>query len=271
LESWGAEPIHRDTVPIRPIDDNERALFRDRAAKWGVQVVASAYILPEVEAMLDTLQAAGVLVVRSFGCSDIVQGRCTAATWWHDEAKEHGRETLLWIDSDTWIHPVSALRLLAAAEAAKGLVTACSPSRGTRRVLPVIKDTEQRWALGVKGELVPVLYAGFGCVAHPLFVLTILEAHSDVYRVSAGFVTFFAPVLEYNNITRAYDYLAEDYAFWHRIGEVGIPRFMDPEHRVIHYGQWPYQWEDNLFDVRPLFQQIPIGGPFPADEPTATE
>lgn len=271
LESWGAEPIHKDTVPVRPIDDDERAIFRDRASKWGVQVVAGAFILPEVEALLDTLQSAGVLVVRSFGCSDIVQGRCTAATWWHDNAEEHSRETLLWIDSDTWLHPVSALRLLAAAEAAKGLVTACSPSRGARRVLPVIKDAAQRWALGVPGPLVPVLYAGFGCVAHPLYVLKVLEAHSDVYRVSAGFLTFFTPVLEYNGTTRAYDYLAEDYAFWHRVGEVGIPRFLDQEHRVIHWGQWPYQWEDNLFDPRPLFQQIPVGGPFPADELTGTE
>lgn len=271
-QNWsGAEPIHKETVPVRPIDDDERAIFRDRAAKWGVQVVAHSHIMPEVEQVLDTLTAAGVLVVRSFGSSDIVQARSVAATWWHDEAQEHQRETLLWLDADTWIHPVSALRLLAAAEAAKGIVTACSPSRGSLRVLPVLKDNEQRWTLGAPGPLVPVLYAGFGCVAHPLWILKVIESGSDVYRVSAGFVSYFCPILEYNKEARSYDYLAEDYAFWHRCGELAIPRFMDPEHRVIHFGQWPYQWEDNLFEPRPLFQQIPVGGPFPADAPTAVE
>lgn len=270
-QAWGSEPIHKDTIPVRPMGDDERAIFRDRASKWGVQVVAHSFILPEVEQVLDTLTAAGLHVVRSFGCSDIVQARCTAATWWLDNAQEHGRETLLWIDSDTWLHPVSALRLLASAEASKGLVTACSPSRGARRVLPVLKDTAERWELGSPGPLVPAIYAGFGCVAHPLSVLKVMEAHSDIYRVSAGFCTFFAPILEYNPETRLYDYLAEDFAFWHRAGEIGVPRHMDPEHRVIHFGQWPYQWEDNLFDPRPLFHRIPVGGPFPNDEPTTVE
>ena len=261
-DAYGAEPIHLGTFEPRPMTEDEREVFRTSVKHWAVQVVAHSYILPEVEGLLDTLQASGVLVVRQFGNSDIAAARSQAATHWHDNPR--GRRTLLWLDADTWLHPIACLRLLATAERLNAMVTAASPSRSTRNVLPIAMHPTAPITLGAD-ELHVIIAAGMGCVAHPIEMLRVLSCSgtsSEIPRVSKGWIPFFLPML---TDTQPPVYLAEDWAFWERARAAGFQTLLASEHRVLHFGSWPYQWEDTLFPARELRPQITLMPREPAE------
>lgn len=254
---------------VRPLDDAERAHFKSRctSGRWGVQVVAHSSIVPDVENLLDTLHATGVRVDRSFGSSDIAAARSRAATRWLDDPGP--TETILWIDSDTQLDPISCLRLLAAAEETRGLVTGVSPSRSIARLLPVLADPESVYVLGGwRAPLVPILFAGFGCVAHPIAVLRQLADRGLAPITNHGWRAFFVPMLVRptdDEDDQPWQYLAEDWSFWWRAREIGTPCSMAPEHRVVHWSSLPVSWEDALWPPRPVHEKIMLA-PEPRDE-----
>jgi hypothetical protein len=232
--------------------------------------------LPDVENLLDTLAAIGVYVVRSFGSSDICAARSRAATEWLEGSTDEQRAvtTLLWLDSDTQLDPAGCLRLLAAAEETRGLVTAASPSRSIARLLPVPQDPRAEYTLGAwRAPLVPILFAGFGCVAHPVQLLRDMVKASLAPMTDHKWHAFFLPMLltEDAEPDAPARYLAEDWAFWFRARHgLKTPCYLAPEHRVIHWGTHPYSWEDALLPPRSVHSQItlqPITLAQPPDTP----
>jgi hypothetical protein len=231
-------------VPITPPSRIELERWGDIAPAYAVATVAGSHWHPSVEPTLSELSRLGVHVERLVGCSDIVQARSTVATTLLDRDKS---SAVLWLDSDTSLHPVDCLRLLDRCllpqepSLAPGiLLTAISPSRGRATLLPVWDDDVKTVELGGAPSLIPIRAAGMGCASHPLALLADLAA--EIPRVKQGFYPFFMPRVD------AFSgwYLAEDFAFWDRAAALGWLGFADASMRVIHWGEYPYHWEDAL-------------------------
>ena len=246
--------VYSRTIPFRPPSAEELKRWKDTAADYAIATVAGTHWLPPVEQTLAELARIGVHVERLLGCSDIVQARSVVATTLLDLNKH---KAVFWLDADTQLHPVDVLRLLEKSttpqprrstglpllpydlELAPGaLVTAVCPSRGRRQLLPVWGDPVTSVTLGAPGPLIPIQAAGMGCAAHPLELLA--DMADSCKRVRQGWRPFFLPA-----VVRGY-YLAEDFAFYASAAEHGWPAYADPEPRVIHWGDYPYHWEDAL-------------------------
>ncbi len=228
-------------VPFTPPTREELTRWNDCATAYAVATVAGTHWHPTVETTLQELARIGVHVERLVGCSDIVQARSVVATTLLDRDKS---TAVLWLDSDTTIHPSECLRLLDRCQSwgnlsAGCLVSAVSPSRGRRALLPVWNDDVKAVELGAEARPVPIRAAGMGCAAHPLALLKDMAA--ELPRVQQGWFPFFLP-----RVTAAGFYLAEDFAFWEFARGLGWSTVADPSIRVIHWGEYPYQWEDSL-------------------------
>ena len=58
-----------------------------------------------------------------------------------------------------------------------------------------------------------------------------------------GFWPFFQPMVIPMG-PRAFHYLGEDWAFSHRLSQIGITPLADTSIRLWHFGRYPYGWED---------------------------
>ena len=196
---------------------------------------------PGCEEGLNELEAAGVRVVRRSGSSQIDVARNTMAS----DALHEGFETLLFIDSDIGFELVDALRILARPEP---VVAGVYPKKGDRALTSQFEAGVEEVHFGptAKGPY-PLQYAATGFLRIKAHVLRKMIAELDLPLCNArwghGVWPFFMPMFVPDG-DRGPHYLGEDWAFSHRLHQIGIVPIADTSIRLWHFGRYPFGWED---------------------------
>jgi len=226
-----------------------------------VIVPVGSSIEPHCEHGLHELERRGYQVRRGFGHSAIDFGRSILAS----QAIADGFEEIMWIDSDVGFNPDDVDKLrghdlpiccgLYAKKNGQGF--ACSFLPETRRV-----------TFGNGGGLREVLYAGFGFVYTRKEVYEKIKETSQLpecnQRFGAPMTPWFFPELATDGPGRWY--LAEDYAFCHRVRQCGYKVIADTTIRLTHVGRHPFTWEDIM--ARPVrYQTLELRLEDPAPNP----
>ncbi|MFI5457154.1 MAG: class I SAM-dependent methyltransferase [Isosphaerales bacterium] len=196
---------------------------------------------PACERGLYQLEAAGLRVVRKPGCSAIDLARSELAS----DALHDGAEAILFIDSDIAFDPADALRILARLEP----VVAGVYAKKNQRELACI------FAEGIKnvvfGPAAPGLYllkyasAGFLRVRSAVLRRMVADLRLPLCNTlwGRGFWPFFMPAIVEPK-PGVLHYLAEDWAFCHRLRQIGINPMADTSIRLFHVGAHGFGWED---------------------------
>jgi hypothetical protein len=200
----------------------------------------------ECEQALQQLERAGVRVVRRGGCSAIDVARNEMIS----DALHDGADAMLFIDSDIGFDPADALRLLARPEPVVGGVYA---KKGRR-------ELASEFTPGVKEVLFgpdaagpyPLRYAATGFLRIRAEVLRrlIAELHLPLCNThwGRGVWPFFMPLIVPHGPGKVH-YLGEDWAFSHRLGQIGVTPLADTSIRLWHWGRYSFSWEDAGSDV----------------------
>ena len=195
----------------------------------------------DCERGLNQLEVAGVKVVRKPGCSAIDLARSEMAS----DALHDGAESMLFIDSDIGFDSADALRLFARSEPVVAGVYAkksqrdfaCIFAEGTRNV--------------VFGSAAPWFYllkyasAGFLRIRAPALRRMISDLRLPLCNTNwgRGLWPFFMPLIV-DVPEGSLHYLAEDWAFCHRLRQIGINPLADTSIRLFHRGSYGFGWED---------------------------
>ena len=199
----------------------------------------------ECEEGLLRLEREGVRVVRRAGCSAIDSARNEMAS----DALHDGAEAILFIDADIGFSPTDALRLLARPES----VVAGVYAKKSRRELAsrfAGEITEVVFGIAAAG-LYPLKYAAAGFLRIRCDVLRLLIERLSLplcnTKWGRGSWPFFQPMIVDDEGDGPH-YLGEDWAFSHRLRQVGITPMADTSIRLWHYGHHPFGWEDAGLD-----------------------
>ena len=197
-------------------------------------------IEPECEDSLRQLERRGVRVVRRRGCSQIDVARNEMAS----DALHDGASSLLFIDADIGFEPADALRLLARPEP---VISGLYAKKKHCELASTFAPGVGRIILGPKTPgPYPLQYAATG----------FLRVHAEVFRTmiatlglphcnlkwGKGVWPFFQPLVVPH--PEGFHYLGEDWAFSHRLGQIGITPLADASFRLWHHGSYGYSWED---------------------------
>jgi len=198
-------------------------------------------IEPECEDGLRGLERAGVRVVRRRGSSAIDVARNEMAS----DALHDGFESILFIDADLGFDSHDALRLLARPEP---VVSALYAKKGPRELASTFLDGVQEIVLGPESPgLYPLKYAaaGFLRVRASAFRRLIAELNLPLCNLDwgRGCWPFFQPMIAEAVGGRPH-YLGEDWAFSHRLRQVGITPLADASIRLFHFGRHGFSWEE---------------------------
>lgn len=209
-------------------------------------------IVPACEEGLRVLEQRGYAVRRVPGISAIDVGRCLLATG----ALHEGFDELMWIDSDMGFDPADVDRLRG-----HGLPFVCGlgAKKGIRGLACEFLPETRHVTFGHDGGLLGVKYVGLA------FALTRREVYDQLRTslslpacdqgVGPPMVSWFQPMTVTDGAV--YRYLAEDYAFCHRLHQCGIPVLIDTRIRLLHFGLYGYTWEDAGAD-KPRFRTYTI-------------
>jgi hypothetical protein len=211
---------------------------RDR---FVVLVPFSDRIEMDCESGLNQLEIAGVRVLRKPGCSAIDLARSEMVS----DALHDGAESILFVDSDVGFDSADALRLLARPEP---VVSGVYSKKNERDLACIFAD-------GIKNVV-------FGCAAPSFYLLKYASAGFLRIRAEAlrrmiadlrlplcntdwgrGFWPFFMPAIV-ETPSGGVHYLAEDWAFCHRLRQIGISPLADTSIRLFHRGLYGFGWED---------------------------
>lgn len=196
----------------------------------------------ECEQALKALEQAGVRVIYSRGSSQIDIARNKLAS----QALLSGAETLLFIDADIGFDPRDALRLLARPEP---VLAGIYPKKARLELSSQFAASVEGVVFGRESEgLYPLRYAATGFLKIRVDVLKrmIQELnlpHCDT-RWGAGIWPFFQPLIIPHDDGPGFHYLGEDWAFSHRLAQIGITPLADTSIRLWHFGRHSYGWED---------------------------
>lgn len=195
----------------------------------------------ECEQALRKLEEAGVAVVRSRGSSQIDVARNNLAS----EALHDGFESIFFIDADLGFDPADALRLVARPEP---VVSGVYAKKGRREMASRFADGvgEIRFGAEAPGPY-PLKYAatGFLRIRAPVLrrMVDVLGLPLCNTKWGRGAWPFFQPIWVPDG-DGGFHYLGEDWAFSHRLSQVGVTPLAISSIRLWHYGQYPYGWED---------------------------
>jgi hypothetical protein len=203
-------------------------------------------IEPVCERALSQLEVAGVKVVRKGGCSAIDFARNQLAS----EAVQNGAESLLFIDSDIAFDPADALRILARPEP---VISGVCAKKNEREIACTFADGTESVVFGIAAPRSYVLnYAGGAFLRIQTAVLrrmiTDLRLPLCNTRWGKGVWPFFMPLIVDGNDGRSH-YLGEDWAFCHRLHQIGIKPIADTFFRLYHIGQHGFSWEETGSEV----------------------
>jgi hypothetical protein len=199
------------------------------------------YIEWECEQALRQLEGAGVRVVRRGGCSaiDVARNEMLSEAL-HDEA-----ESILFIDSDIGFDPQDALRLLARPEPVLAGIYA---KKGMRELASVFADGIKDIEFGPETTgLYPLRYAATGFLRLRAGVLRRMISQLRMPLCNThwgrGVWPFFQPLIVPHGQGKMH-YLGEDWAFSHRLGQMGVTPLTDTSIRLWHWGRYGFSWED---------------------------
>ena len=242
---------HFPTERVKDIESSIAAVRRSPAGSrpeapvvrndWAVLVPFMDTIEPECENALRALERAGVHVVRCRGCSAIDHARSLLAS----EAVRRGSSSLLFIDSDIAFEPNDALRLFARAEP---VVAGVYLKKNAPALSSMFPPEISSVVFGAASPgLYPLKYAAGGFLRIQSSVLQKMTRELPLplcnTHIEAGFWPFFQPLV-YRQDDGTHHYLAEDWAFSHRLRQVGITPLADTTIRLFHLGRRGYTWED---------------------------
>ncbi len=247
-------PAHALRFATEPVEDEYAAFFsairagsnapavdRPAPAKNVVLVPHLNGIEPECEVGLRSLEAAGVTVTRHAGCSAIDLARNALAS----DAVRGGFESILFIDADIGFEPVDAMRLFARPEP---VVAGVYAMKGRQSLAGHFTEDSTNLLFGpdVAGPY-PIKYAAAGFLRIKTWVLErMIEElklpHCNT-RWGTGFWPFFLPLIIPEPDGRSH-YLSEDFAFSHRLSQIGVTPLCDTSFRLWHWGRYGYSWEE---------------------------
>lgn len=195
----------------------------------------------ECEQALRQLEAAGVRVYRRGGCSAIDVARNDMLS----EAIHEGMERMLFIDSDIGFDPADALRLLARPEP---VIAAIYPKKGMREMASIFADGVKEVLFGPDAPgPYPLKYAATGFLRIRVEALRQMIADLRLQHCNThwgrGIWPFFQPMIVPHGPEK-WHYLAEDWAFSHRLGQIGVTPLADTSIRLWHWGRYSFGWED---------------------------
>jgi len=220
---------------------------RRERAKAVVLVPYLNGIEPECDDALRKLEAEGVRVVRSGGNSAIDVARNVLAS----DALHDGFESIFFIDSDIGFDPVDALRLLARPEP---VIAGVYAKKGRREFASIFADGVTEVVFGANAfGLYPLKYAATGFLRIKASVLRRLTAELNLPRCNThwgrGTWPFFQPTVIPHGEGKEH-YLGEDWAFSHRLRQIGVTPLADTAVRLWHYGRYGFGWEDAGIEAR---------------------
>lgn len=195
----------------------------------------------ECEEGLGRLERAGVRVVRRRGCSAIDVARNEMAS----DALYDGFESILFVDADLGFDPRDALRLLARPEP---VISAFYTKKGPRELASIVADGVAEVLLGPESPgPYPLKYAAAGFLRIRAAALRrMIEAlHLPLCNLDwgRGCWPFFQPLIT-DAVGGLPHYLGEDWAFSHRLRQVGITPLADASFRLWHFGRHGFSWEE---------------------------
>jgi hypothetical protein len=161
------------------------------------------------------------------------------------EAVHSAAESILFIDSDIGFDTSDALRLLARPEP---VVSGVYAKKGMRELASIFADGVQEILFGPDAPgLYPLRYAATGFLRVRTGVLRRLIAELQLplcnTRWGRGVWPFFLPLIVPQGPDKC-QYLAEDWAFSHRLRQIGVTPLADTSIRLWHWGRYSFSWED---------------------------
>src|SRR5439155_12212 len=126
--------------------------------------------------------------------------------------------------------------------------------KGVRELASVFADGVPEVVFGPESPgMYPLKYAATGFLRLRADVLRRLvdELHLPLCNThwGRGVWPFFLPLIVPQGAGKMH-YLGEDWAFSHRLGEIGVTPLADTSVRLWHWGQYGFSWEDAGTDVR---------------------
>lgn len=197
-----------------------------------ILVPVAGNIEPATEESLRKLEMSGYTVFRRYGWSAIDQGRCAIA----QEALDKGFEHLFWIDSDVAFYPGDVKKII---DHNLLFASAPYPVKGWPVLTTQFKD--KNVVLGESGGLYEVNYAatGFMYTHRSLYEKMAKELNMEKVKIWGGqynVYPYFFPILIDG------EYLGEDFAFCHRVKQIGIKLYSDTSVRLAHIGKYSYSF-----------------------------
>ena len=201
----------------------------------------------ECEQSLRELEEEGVRVVRRGGCSAIDVARNEMAS----DALHDGADAILFIDSDIGFRPQDALTLLARPEP---VVAGVYAKKGTRALACTFADGVREVLFDPEAPgLYPLQYVATGFLRLRADVLRRLIAELELPLCNThwgrGVWPFFQPLIVPQGPGQ-WHYLGEDWAFSHRLRQIGVTPLADTSFRLWHWGRYAFSWEDAGSTVR---------------------
>lgn len=197
-----------------------------------ILVPVSSNIEPYVDESLRKLESMGYTVWRHYGWSAIDQGRCAMA----QQALDNGFEHLFWIDADVGFWPYDVQKMI---NLGLPFVSAPYSVKGWPVLTTQFKDTNIK--LGELGDLYEVNYAatGFMYTHRSVYEKMATDLNMEKVKIWGGqynVYPYFYPLLIDG------EYLGEDFAFCHRLKQIGIKLYSDTRIKLSHIGKYSYSY-----------------------------
>ena len=195
----------------------------------------------ECEQGLGQLEAEGVRVVRRGGCSAIDVARNELVS----DALHDGFQSMLFIDADIGFDPADAMRLLARPEP---VISGVYAKKGMREMASVFAEGTKEVLFGPDAAApYPLRYAATGFLRIRAWVLRRLIEDLKLTLCNTqwgrGMWPFFQPLIVPQGPGK-FHYLGEDWAFSHRLSQIGVTPLADTTIRLWHWGRYGYTWEE---------------------------
>jgi hypothetical protein len=197
-----------------------------------ILVPVGHHIEPSVDDSLRKLESLGYTVWRKYGWSAIDQGRCAMA----QEALDAGFEHLFWIDADVAFWPYDVEKIINL-----GLPFVSAPYSVKGWPVLTTQFKEKNVKLGENGGLYEVNYAatGFMYTHRSVYEKMAKDLNMEKVKIWGGqynVYPYFYPILIDG------EYLGEDFAFCHRLKQVGIKLYSDTRIKLSHIGKYSYSY-----------------------------
>ena len=157
----------------------------------------------------------------------------------------------MFIDSDIGFDPVDVLRLLARPEP-----VACGiyAKKGQRGLASHFSDDVAEVLFGPDAlGLYPVQFAATGFLRIKADTLRTMADRLELplcnTKWGRGAWPFFMPIIIAHDVGKRH-YLGEDWAFSHRLDQIGVTPLADTSVRLWHWGRYGYGWEYSGSDVK---------------------